>query len=155
VVYDPQGADSRGLEFARRKPGLVRQTMEEFSSDVYRVDVLKVEFPVIAAQVGAAYSREEALEAFRAVDAVARLPYIYLSAGVAIDEFLAALDLAAEAGARYSGVLCGRAAWQEGVGVYAREGRRALDRWLAVDGVRNVERIAGRLRHAAPWWCRK
>ena len=54
VVYDPAGADPRGLEFARRKPALVRATMEEFSSPRYRVDVLKVEFPVQTAHLGAA-----------------------------------------------------------------------------------------------------
>ena len=63
VVYDPAGADPRGAEFARRKPALVRDTIEEFSKPVYQVDVLKVEFPVIMAHVGAVYSRDEALEA--------------------------------------------------------------------------------------------
>jgi len=50
------------------------------------------------------------------------------SAGVGIDEFVASLTLAAEAGAHYSGVLCGRAVWQEGVPIYVREGRAALAR---------------------------
>jgi tagatose 1,6-diphosphate aldolase len=151
VVYDPDRADARGVDFARRKPLLVRDTIEEFSKPVYKVDVLKVEFPVIAAFVGSAYTRDQALECFRAVDRVARCPYIYLSAGVGIDEFVASLSLAAAAGARYSGVLCGRAAWQDGVPVYAREGRAALDRWLATDGVRNVARIEECLKEATPW----
>jgi tagatose 1,6-diphosphate aldolase len=150
VVYEP-GGDLRSVEFARRKPALVRDVIEEFSKAVYRVDVLKVEFPVIAAQIGAAYSREQALDAYRAADAAARCPYIYLSAGVSMEEFLESLELAAEAGARYAGVLCGRAAWQQGVPVYMREGRAALDRWLAEDGVRNVERIAAQLERAVPW----
>jgi tagatose 1,6-diphosphate aldolase len=74
VLYDPAGADPRSPEFALRKPALVRDTIEEFSKPVYQVDVLKVEFPVIMAHVGAVYSRDEALEAFRAVDRVARCP---------------------------------------------------------------------------------
>jgi tagatose 1,6-diphosphate aldolase len=115
------------------------------------VDVLKVEFPVIAARIGQAYSRREALDAYRAVDEAARLPYIYLSAGVSIDEFVQSLELAAEAGTGYSGVLCGRAAWQGAVPVYLREGRAALDRWLVEAGVRNVERIVAQLERAAPW----
>lgn len=151
VVYDTAGADPRGLDFARRKPGLVRATMEEFSSPRYRVDVLKVEFPVMPAHLGAAYSRAEALDAYRAIDAVARCPYIYLSAGVGIDEFIASLELAAEAGTGYSGVLCGRAVWQEGVPVYVREGRAGLDDWLTRDGVRNVKRILECLKEARPW----
>jgi tagatose 1,6-diphosphate aldolase len=152
VVYCPTGADPRGADFARRKPALVRDTIEEFSRPVYQIDVLKVEFPVMMAHVGTVYSREAACDAFRAVDAVARCPYIYLSAGVSLDEFTASLALAAEAGARYSGVLCGRAAWQESVAVYARQGRPALEGWLADYGVRNVKRIFGHLKEAAPWW---
>lgn len=155
VVYDPAGADPRGAEFARRKPALVRDTIEEFSKPVYQVDVLKVEFPVIMAHVGAVYSRDEVLEAFRAVDRVARCPYIYLSAGVSTDEFTGALVLANQAKARYSGVLCGRAAWQEGVAVYARQGRAALDRWLVTEGARNVHRIFDHLKEASPWWDRQ
>ena len=68
-----------------------------------------------------------------------------------IDEFVESLSLAAAAGARYSGVLCGRAAWQDGVPVYVREGRAALDEWLATQGVRNVARIAECLKEATPW----
>jgi tagatose 1,6-diphosphate aldolase len=151
VVYDPAGADPRGPDFARRKPALVRETMQEFSKPVYQVDVLKVEFPVITAHLGTVYSREEALDAFRAVDEVARCPYIYLSAGVSLAEFTASLELASEARVRYSGVLCGRAAWQNGVAVYAREGRAALDRWLAGEGVGNLRCIFGHLKSASPW----
>lgn len=155
VVYDPSGADLRGPHFAARKPAMVRDTIEEFSRPDYKVDVLKVEFPVIMAHVGTVYSRDQALDAFRAVDRVARCPYIYLSAGVSLDEFTASLALAAEARARYSGVLCGRAAWQDGVGVYARHGRAALDHWLAGEGVRNVQRILDHLKEASPWWERQ
>jgi tagatose 1,6-diphosphate aldolase len=115
------------------------------------VDVHKVEFPIIMAHVGTVYSREEALAAFRAVDEVARCPYIYLSAGVGIDEFAASLELAAQAGGGCSGVLCGRAAWQEGVPAYARGGRAALDTWLQTEGVRNVARIVACLQEARPW----
>jgi tagatose 1,6-diphosphate aldolase len=152
VVYDRAGGDPRGPDFARRKPALVRDTIEEFSKPEYNVDVLKVEFPVIAAHIGSVYTRAEALDCFRAVDAVAGCPYIYLSAGVGIDEFISSLELAAEAHARYSGVLCGRAAWQDGVPVYVHEGRAALDRWLATQGVANVARIAECLKQATPWW---
>jgi len=151
VVYDPEGADPRGIDFARHKPALVRDTIEEFSRPLYRVDVLKIEFPVIMAHVGTTYTRAQALDAFRALDEAARCPYIYLSAGVGIDEFVASLELAAEAATGYSGVLCGRAVWQDGAPVYMREGRAALDRWLAADGVRNVGRILDCLKEARPW----
>ena len=64
-----------------------------------------------------AYARDEALEWYRRVDAAARRPYIYLSAGVSAPQFREQLGLASESGARYSGVLCGRATWQDGVPV--------------------------------------
>jgi len=151
VVYDPLGSDPRGVEFTARKPGLVRDTVAEFSRAIYQVDVLKVEFPVSPVHIGSAYTRVEALDAFRALDEAARCPYIYLSAGVAINEFIGSLELAAEAGAGHSGVLCGRAIWQEGIPVYARDGRAALERWLAADGVRNAAQVMDCLKGARPW----
>ena len=44
VVYDPRGSDPRSFEFAKYKPQMVVRTMEEFSKDVYKVDILKVNF---------------------------------------------------------------------------------------------------------------
>jgi tagatose 1,6-diphosphate aldolase len=127
--------------------------MEEFSDPVYRVDVLKVEFPVGAAYADA-WSKSEALEWFRAVDSATPLPYIYLSAGVGIADFTSCLRLAAEAGARFSGVLCGRATWQDGVAVYATSEKAALSEWLATAGVRNVRAINECLKAATPWSAR-
>jgi tagatose 1,6-diphosphate aldolase len=124
--------------------------MEEFSDPVYKVDVLKVEFPVVAG--APEWSDAEAREWYRAADGAAgAVPYIYLSAGVNISQFVDSLGLAAAAGARFSGVLCGRATWQEGATAYARGGRLALDAWLAVNGVANLERINRRLESATPW----
>src|SRR5438105_8223661 len=45
VGYE-EGADEKGLEFARKKPEIVKASMKEFSKDRYGVDVLKVEVPV-------------------------------------------------------------------------------------------------------------
>src|SRR5207302_8694947 len=45
VGYE-DGADEKGLEFAKKKPEIVSQSMAEFSKDRYGVDVLKVEVPV-------------------------------------------------------------------------------------------------------------
>jgi tagatose 1,6-diphosphate aldolase len=124
--------------------------MEEFSNPVYKVDVLKVEFPVVAG--APEWSDAEAREWYRAADGAAgAVPYIYLSAGVDISQFVNSLDLATAAGARFSGVLCGRATWQQGAAAYARGGRRALDAWLAVNGVANLERINRCLESATPW----
>lgn len=159
VVYDPAGLDPKGLEFAKRKPYAVLETMAEFSKPVYKVDVLKVEFPVVAAFVEGsavysgqrAYSLREAINWYREVDAAAKRPYIYLSAGVSIAEFTASLEMAANASARFSGVLCGRANWQGGVTEYARGGSDALLRWLESDGLRNVNAVNERLKAAVSW----
>ncbi len=121
VSYDPNGLDPRSLEFAKQKPQWVVDMITEFSKDIYKVDVLKVEFPVVASYVEGsetycgqrAYGIEEALEWFRVADAAAKRPYIFLSAGVSSPEFLESLRLALEAKTRFSGVLCGRANWQE------------------------------------------
>ncbi len=159
VGYDPGGLDPRGLEYAKRKPEVVIRSMEEFSKDIYGVDVLKVEFPVNASYVEgsrvytgqAAYSRREALDYYRQADAAARRPYIYLSAGAGSEHFLESLELAAEAGARYSGVLCGRATWQDGVRQFAQGGPPALEDWLRDRGAANMHALNERLSSACSW----
>lgn len=159
VVYDPAGLDPKSLEFAKRKPRTVLQVMAEFSKPHYKVDVLKVEFPVVAAFVegsavytgSRAYSRREAIDWYCEVDAVAQRPYIYLSAGVSIAEFVTSLEMAAEVAARFSGVLCGRANWQGGVPEYARGGSDALLHWLASEGLRNVNAVNECLKAAVSW----
>jgi tagatose 1,6-diphosphate aldolase len=133
--------------------------MAEFSKPFYKVDVLKVEFPVAAAFVEGsavysgqrAYSMQEAIDWYRRVDAAAARPYVYLSAGVSIAEFVASLQMAAQAAAQFSGVLCGRANWQGGVAEYARGGTVALERWLESDGLRNVRRVNECLKAAVSW----
>ena len=160
VGYDPAGIDPKSFEYAHRKPEIVIRSMEEFSKDIYKVDVLKVEFPVNAAFVEgtasydgrSAYTREQALEHFRQADQAARrLPYIYLSAGVSAEVFRESLRLATDAGAQFSGVLCGRATWQDGIAVFAREGPAALDRWLETAGVSNITALNDCLRAATSW----
>ncbi len=150
VGYDPSGLDVRSLAYAKLKPEVVIQTMEEFSRDRYRVDILKVEFPIDAGYLGEAYSKTEALEIFRRADATARCPYIYLSAGVASSQFTESLQLAAEAGARFSGVLCGRANWQEGVPTFANQGLHAFEEWLQTKGLANVQAVNECLQSATP-----
>lgn len=162
VGYDPGGLDVRSAAYARLRPEIALRTLEEFSKEIYRVDVLKVEFPVDAAFVAGTtvftgeqvWSLAEAVAIFRQADRAAGVPYIYLSAGVSSAHFLQSLELAAESGAAYSGVLCGRATWQDGIPVYAREGGSALERWLETRGVLNINAVNRRLRSAAPWQAR-
>jgi tagatose 1,6-diphosphate aldolase len=160
VGYDVSGSDVKSFEYAKRKPEIVLRTIEELSKDVYKVDVLKVEFPVNAAYVDgssvyagqAAYTRDEALEWYRRVDTAAQRPYIYLSAGVSAPHFREQLRLSAEADSRFSGVLCGRATWQDGVPLYAKQGGEALERWLSEEGVANIRAVNDCLRSASPWY---
>ncbi|HEY8767503.1 MAG TPA: tagatose 1,6-diphosphate aldolase [Dehalococcoidia bacterium] len=161
VTYDDALGDVQGIDYARGKPEHVTRAMEEFSKPKYGVDVLKVEVPVNLTFVeGArafggtvAYTRSDAMRLFREAASVAAKPFIYLSAGVSDTVFLETLELAAEAGTRFSGVLCGRAGWQGGVPAFATGGPAAFTAWLADQGVseitaRNTILAAG----ATPWW---
>ncbi len=160
VGYDPKGGDEKGLEYAKAKPEIVRRSMEEFSKPQYKVDVLKVEIPVNADYVEGsavfkgqkAYTRDEALKHFRDSAAVAAKPFIYLSAGVSNAQFTESLRMASEAGTDYSGVLCGRATWKEGIPVYAKQGLKALEDWLQKEGVKNINAVNDAIRTARPWY---
>jgi len=160
VGYDPKGGDEKGLEFAKQKPKVVMGAMEEFSKPQYGVDVLKVEVPINANFVEGssvytgqkAYSRSEALDYFRRAAQVAKKPFIYLSAGVSNAQFVESLNMAGEAGTDYSGVLCGRATWKEGIPIYATKGAKALEDWLSNDGVKNINAVNAAVKTAKPWY---
>ncbi len=161
ICYNDAVGDAKGLEFAKAKPGYVRAYMEEFSKPQYKVDVLKVEVPVNMAYVEGtatfggqkAYSRKEAMKLFQEAATASKLPFIYLSAGVTDDVFRETLELAAEAGTPFSGVLCGRATWQDGIPVYASRGLDALTEWLEDRGVKNIKALNKILEKGAkPWW---
>ncbi len=162
VGYDPAGGDEKGIEYAKRKPHIVTESMREFSKPQYYVDILKVEVPINMAFVEGfktnktgqvAYSREEAKKLFRKAADVATKPFIYLSAGVDDDVFRETLELAIEAGTNWAGVLCGRATWKEGVPIYGKEGIKALEKWLLDRGVKNIQALNQVIdRGAHAWW---
>jgi tagatose 1,6-diphosphate aldolase len=162
VGYDPKGGDEKGLEFAKIKPKVVTGSMQEFTKPQYKVDVLKVEVPINAQFVEGssvyqgqkAYSRQEALEHFRRGAEVATKPFIYLSAGVGNAQFVESLNMAAEAGTDYSGVLCGRATWKDGIPVYGKQGVKALEDWLADVGVKNINAVNAAIKTAKPWYAK-
>src|SRR5450755_4220187 len=159
VGYDPKGGDEKGFDYAKAKPEIVKASMREFSQPQYNVDVLKVEVPINAEYVEGssifkgqkAYTRAEALTHFREAAAIATKPFIYLSAGVGNSAFTESLAMAAEAGTDYSGVLCGRATWKDGMPIYAKQGAKALEDWLNTQGVANIENVNARLKAAKPW----
>ena len=152
--------DEKSIEFARIKPQVVIRSLQEFSQPQYAVDVIKVGVPVNMAFVEGArsspisvvYSREQAKNHLSRAAASAGKPFIYLSEGVSNEVFNDALDLAAEAGANFSGVLCGRATWKDGVPIFVRQGLHALEDWLSTQGVKNIEGVNTRLANAKPWF---
>lgn len=156
--YDQNGRE-KSVEYAKRKPESVARSIEEFSRERYGVDMLKIEVPVQMNCVAGtsvfngeqAYTRVEAMGHFQATAAATHLPFVYLSAGVSNAAFIETLELLAESGARYNGVLCGRATWQDGIAVYAQRGAAALDEWLHAAGRANIERVNQALAAAQPW----
>jgi tagatose 1,6-diphosphate aldolase len=156
VSYDPAGGDEKSSAFARKKPDIVIGSMKEFSKPQYKVDVLKVEVPINANYVEGssvykgekAQSFAEAKDLFRKAAEVATKPFIYLSAGVSNAQFIESLRMAAEAGTDFSGVLCGRATWKDGIAVYAKQGVKALEDWLSAEGVKNIQAVNDALKPA-------
>jgi tagatose 1,6-diphosphate aldolase len=156
---DVHGDDEAGPAFAKRKPEIVSRSMEEFSKDRYAADVLKVEVPVQMAFVKGtqaykgvqAYTRAEALDLFRSSAACTEKPIVYLSAGVTNPVFIETLELAVKSGVRFSGVLCGRATWQDGAPIFSRQGSRALEDWLNTKGSENIINVNRVLKAACPW----
>jgi tagatose 1,6-diphosphate aldolase len=159
IAYE-EGLDEKGLEFAKKKPELVTAYMREFTKDQYGVDVLKVEVPINMKYVdgmksfggSSAYTKQQAMDAFRKTAEVSTKPFIYLSAGVSNAEFSETLELAAEAGTRFSGVLCGRATWKDGIPIYGKQGADAFRQWLESEGVKNIANVNERLKPAHPWY---
>jgi tagatose 1,6-diphosphate aldolase len=158
VGYE-EGIDEKGLEYAKKKPQVVTASMAEFTKDRYGVDVLKVEIPVNmkfvegakACTGPSAYTRDEAKKLFLESAKVVTKPFIYLSAGVSNAEFTESLALAGESGVKYSGVLCGRATWKDGMAVYAKQGADAFRQWLETEGVENIENVNAALKTATSW----
>jgi tagatose 1,6-diphosphate aldolase len=135
--------------FAEAKPEIVRRSVEEFSKPSYCVDVLKIEFPVdldfvagsAALDHEPAYDKDEALDHYRATAAAAACPFVFLSAGVTLDQFAEGLELAGEAGVAYSGYLCGRAVWRPAIDIFGQGGPTALVRWAKEDGQARLCRL--------------
>jgi tagatose 1,6-diphosphate aldolase len=159
VGYE-EGADEKGLEYAKKKPYIVTESMREFTKPQYGVDVLKVEVPVNMKFVEGtksykgekAYSKKEAIDFFHGAANVATKPFIYLSAGVSNAEFSETLELAGESGVKFNGVLCGRATWKDGIPIYAKQGAAAFRNWLETEGVKNINNVNDKLKAATSWY---
>ena len=160
VGYDADGGNEKSVEYAKKKPSVVSGAMSEFGKDKYNVDVLKVEVPIDISFVEGtqafkgekAYTRAEALQHFRDAEAMTHKPFIYLSAGVSNPVFIETLQLAAESGTKFNGVLCGRATWKDGIAIFAKQGPDAFKQWLNTTGVENIQNVNKALEAASPWY---
>ncbi|HYE24831.1 MAG TPA: tagatose 1,6-diphosphate aldolase [Clostridia bacterium] len=160
IIGYEEGMDEKGLDYAKKKPEIVKAYMREFSKPQYGVDVLKLEVPINMKFVEGtksfkgqkAYTKEEAMQHFRESAEATKLPFIYLSAGVSNAEFSETLNLVGESGVKYNGVLCGRATWADGVPIYAEKGLKAFEEWLKVEGVKNIQNVNDALKSASPWY---
>lgn len=161
VGYDLNGGGTDTPDFARNKPNIVVRSAAEFSKPQYNIDILKLEFPADLKWTkefsnGAFDGRERAsvytLSDVRALcddlQDAAGLPWVILSAGVAIEEFLVQVDLATGAGA--SGFLCGRAIWQDAINLYPDAA--AMEQWLRTQGAYNFARAIAHAQRATPWF---
>ncbi len=160
LAYPLGEGNADGLAYARKKPELVIKSAEEFSKPDYQVDILKLEFPANlkwtreytsgafdGQQRQAAYALSDVEAYCRQLNAASAIPWVILSAGVNIEEFLAQVDLATAAGA--SGFLCGRAIWKDAVPLYPDMTR--MEAWLRTEGAHNFVRAKAHAERALPW----
>ncbi|MGT2756953.1 tagatose-bisphosphate aldolase [Streptococcus ovuberis] len=161
LSYDEKIEDNSSIGFARVKPRKVNEAMRVFSDERFGIDVLKVEVPVNMNFVEGfgngevAYTKEEAAQYFRDQEASTHLPYIYLSAGVSAQLFQDTLVFASESGAKFNGVLCGRATWAGSVKIFIEEGEEAARQWLRTVGSENIESLNRVLETSATSWKQK
>jgi len=160
VAYAIEEASTNSDEYARRKPDLVVRSAREFSASKYRVDVLKLEFPADLKRTKefcggtfdsqerqAVYQLSDVRESCRQLNEAAGMPWVILSAGVGIEEFLIQVELATEAGA--SGFLCGRAIWKDAMAYYPDVA--AMEEFLRAEGTYNFVRANAYAHRARPW----
>lgn len=158
LAYDEKIADATSVDYAKVKPRKVIEAMKIFSNPRFNIDVLKVEVPVNMNFVEGfgkgeiVYTREEAARYFQEQDAATKLPYIYLSAGVSAQLFQDTLVFAYKSGAKFNGVLCGRATWAGSVKEYIEHGEEAARKWLQTTGRANIEGLNKVLQEVASSW---
>ncbi|MCO6535944.1 tagatose 1,6-diphosphate aldolase [Lactobacillus sp.] len=158
LTYDSKIEDAKSAEFAKVKANKVLQAMKEFSAPQYDVTVLKVEIPFNIKFVEGfngnnevVYTQEQAKDLLKQQSDITDLPFIFLSAGVTSEEFIAEIKMAEEAGADFNGVLCGRATWKPAIKPFAGESEAAGRKWLSTKGKENIENLNQALKGAKSW----
>lgn len=159
MTYTLDGSDKESAEFARRKPDLVVRTVEAYSDPTYNVDLLKVEFPASLKYTAeyqdepygagtTVYDRARVEDACSQLDAAASTPWVILSSGVDIEEFVENLRLANAAGG--SGFLCGRAVWKHVIDHYPDP--QAMSNYMTTEGRSNFRALLEVNSSALPWY---
>jgi tagatose 1,6-diphosphate aldolase len=141
VGYPLAGQDKAA--YAATKPDVVVRSAKELTELGF--DVYKAEFPV-----DLSYPHDESKlgDWCRQLDQASPIPWIILSAGVDIDQFVRQVEVACQNGA--SGFLAGRAIWKESVRLKDREERRAHLRTKAVENLQRCSELA--IKYARPFY---
>ena len=158
VSYALEGT-TKSAAFAKQKPDLVIRSVAEFIDPSYKVDILKLEFPADLKYTAeyqnasfyageSAYQLAEVKEVCQQLDETSTLPWVILSAGVDIEEFIENVNLATDAGA--SGFLCGRAIWKEAVNYYPDTD--AVKKFLENEATTNFKNANAAAENALPWF---
>jgi tagatose 1,6-diphosphate aldolase len=161
VAYPLEEESADSPAYARRKPDLVIRSAAEFSRPEYGVAILKLEFPAElkycyqycrklfdAREREPVYDLDQVRGFCQQLDAASEVPWVILSAGVGIEEFIVNVELACAAGC--SGFLCGRAIWKDAVTLYPN--LEAMQEFLLEEGAINFTRANAAAERALPWF---
>jgi tagatose 1,6-diphosphate aldolase len=107
-------------EYHRKLPALSLGSAEAFADAKFGVDLYKLALPAAAFGVkewgGSLYAMSEIRKTMDTFTKILPAPWLLLSGGLNADRFVAAMEAAADAGAR--GYLAGRAVWLDPLGAY-------------------------------------
>ena len=154
LTYDAKMESEKTPEYAKIRPRKVIEATREFSDPRYLVDVLKLETPIDMnhlegfGQKESLYTKEETLKYFKDQSDATDLPYIYLSGGISASLFQDMLRIARESGAKFNGVLCGRATWIDSVDIFGKDQEEAA-KWLDETGKENITSLNEVLKETA------
>lgn len=156
VSYDKDMSSTSTKEYAKVKPHKVNGAVKAFDDERYGIDVLKLEVPVNMAYVEGfsddyVYTKQEAQKYFKEQSDLAKVPFIFLSAGVTNEMFQKTLYFAKESGSKFNGVLCGRATWAGGVDEFVKSEQEGID-WIKSEGKKNITDLNKVLKETATPW---
>lgn len=151
LAYDQNITDKRN--YAKLRPKKVIEAMKVFNDPKYKVDIFKVETPVDMNFVEGfvdnyIFTKEEASKYFFEQSEATDIPFIFLSGGLEINDFLKTLIFAKESKSRFNGVLCGRATWKHCIDEFVESDKKASI-WLKTMGRDNVQSLNKVLEHTA------